>query len=606
MSSFDTTVANNNENLKKEYHKLTEFLETLIKKTNDVVLTSIKDFILQSFYGLSKDNLLKGKDEEIFEYCNYINNCYGEFLTLYNERKDKIISNSKKEILDGINTILNSQINQYFEIYDQTGINPILEEKMLIIKQYIDKFLIYYDQEVNSFKNMLSLNMHSLIIPDILLADDKEEFYKKILFVQLQTHIFPLLFESYNMFRTKCQHDISDLESRKITAKYLENIKLEQEILDSISKNQLPMLLNIDDEQEKDWLKKLLNIIIVANGYLNKKANNFNSFLLNADDVINSFSQSEFENQITDYVNLRILNSEDETLNINNVLYKSYLYISNNFNEIIYFLLKKNLESKVVNVTDVFKSNYKQIDKMTHELLKIIKILTNYYESYRDILIKSDTLGIIKGINETMEIKIETIIENFEEFKKVKNDIVKSFYISHLSITESEKKQILENLFFEIKSLKINIDELYMNFNSKQSILNFIIQNKLCQIEESAEKITKKITKYKQQNILSEIVTFQEIEFYSVEKLRQSQEESIVNYVDVYLKVMNNIQNLLDKNHITRICPNPHDLFIAREHEILVAELKNGFEKGEIIKTVNIGFKEKDEVLIRANVIAAR
>lgn len=604
MSSFDTSVANNNENLKKEYHKLTKFLEMFIKKTNSIVLTSIKDFILQSFYELSKDNLLKGKDEEIFEYCNYVNNCYQEFLTLYSERKDKIVSSSKKEILEGINTILNSQINQYFEIYNQTGINPILEEKMLIIKKCIDKFLIYYNQKIDEFKNLLDLNMYNLLIPDILLARNKEEFYKDILFIQLKTYLLPTLFESYNEFRTKCQHDISDLENRKITAKYLENIKLEQEILDSISKNQLPILSNIDEEQEKDWLKKLLNIIIIANGYLNKKANNLNSFLLNADDVVISIDETKFEDEIIKFLDKRILDSDDEDSNINNVVHKSYVYVVDNLTEIISLLLKKNLESKVTNVTDIFKSNYKQIDKMTQELLKIIKILTNYHETYRDILEKCDLLGIVKGINETMEIKIETITENFEEFKKAKNDIVKSFYISHLSVTEPEKNQILEDLIDEIKTSKTNALELY--FNKTDSNLTYIMQNKSCQIEESNLKITKKITRYKQQNILSEIVTFQEIEFYSIERLKQSKEECIANYVEVYKRVMNNIQNLLDKNHIIRICPDPHDLFIAREHEILVAELKSGFEKGEIIKTVNIGFKEKDEVLIRANVIAAR
>jgi len=62
----------------------------------------------------------------------------------------------------------------------------------------------------------------------------------------------------------------------------------------------------------------------------------------------------------------------------------------------------------------------------------------------------------------------------------------------------------------------------------------------------------------------------------------------------------------LRKNNITPIRPNPQEIFNGKEHEVLVAEKQEGFNKGEIIKLVGSGYRYKDVVLMRANVIAAR
>ncbi len=54
------------------------------------------------------------------------------------------------------------------------------------------------------------------------------------------------------------------------------------------------------------------------------------------------------------------------------------------------------------------------------------------------------------------------------------------------------------------------------------------------------------------------------------------------------------------------IAPKPHDIFNGKEHEVIMAEKNNDFKKGEIIKLINSGYKNKNYIILRANVIAAK
>ena len=63
---------------------------------------------------------------------------------------------------------------------------------------------------------------------------------------------------------------------------------------------------------------------------------------------------------------------------------------------------------------------------------------------------------------------------------------------------------------------------------------------------------------------------------------------------------------LLKKNNIDLIRPTPHEMFNPKEHEILMAETLSDFKKGEIVKLMNSGYRQRETVLMRANVIVAR
>jgi len=112
------------------------------------------------------------------------------------------------------------------------------------------------------------------------------------------------------------------------------------------------------------------------------------------------------------------------------------------------------------------------------------------------------------------------------------------------------------------------------------------------------------LLKFKRETVLYEVSTYEEILLYSVSRLRLDEaHEAAVATADETLHML---EILLKKNNIQVIRPQPHDTFNAKEHEVLMAENSPDFKKGEIIKLMNSGYRQKDTVILRANVIAAR
>ena len=62
----------------------------------------------------------------------------------------------------------------------------------------------------------------------------------------------------------------------------------------------------------------------------------------------------------------------------------------------------------------------------------------------------------------------------------------------------------------------------------------------------------------------------------------------------------------LEEYEIYIINPKIKEIFNAREHEILMAKEEEGFEKGEIIKVLNKGYKTKEDIILRANVVCSK
>ena len=121
--------------------------------------------------------------------------------------------------------------------------------------------------------------------------------------------------------------------------------------------------------------------------------------------------------------------------------------------------------------------------------------------------------------------------------------------------------------------------------------------------------LQKKLAQFKKEQLLFECSTFEEILHYSVSRLREVSESDAPEVHAFVAAIDENaarLSSILTCRGITLMQPSPHDMFNGREHEVLMAEEREGFAKGEIIKFINSGYKEKDIVLIRANVIAAK
>jgi len=119
-------------------------------------------------------------------------------------------------------------------------------------------------------------------------------------------------------------------------------------------------------------------------------------------------------------------------------------------------------------------------------------------------------------------------------------------------------------------------------------------------------RLEKASLRFKKETLLYEICTYEEILYHSVSRLRESPVSHIAAAVTLLDETFSKLEDLLTANDITIIRPSPHESFNGREHEVLLAEETEGFTKGAVVKVMTSGYKYKGQVILRANVIAAR
>ena len=333
-----------------------------------------------------------------------------------------------------------------------------------------------------------------------------------------------------------------------------------------------------------------------------------NSYNLVFDEFLNQNSINdsyiEFEPNTVLQETFEMLSKED----LHNIFVENRGNFTNNHNTYINKLnlyVKKTIDDYFTNLKEA------EIYQLRKNIFETELLLKDIGEIFKDISEKckinqeSFDNPIIKGIIEAIDIKIDSFTEGwnyfFEEIPEkfnqnfiddVKKDelvlnicnfITKSLY-THISSDISELLKLSENEDFFV--------EFFNSFNKSMQNLNTFV--------------SKKLLSFSRDTIFYELSTFDEILHYSVSALRNEEDAYITEFVQMMDECVENIKILLSKNNIYRIEPLPHTPFNAKEHEILMAESLEGFNKGEIIKFVNSGYKKGDEVLLRANVIAAK
>ena len=215
---------------------------------------------------------------------------------------------------------------------------------------------------------------------------------------------------------------------------------------------------------------------------------------------------------------------------------------------------------------------------------------------------------ILTGITETLEIKIESLKESLESFQTNNANTLTALSsgiptLAHtdLDAAATQLKTAwcatppTEETIAEFLSESTNL-EAFAAYNEKFTKL---VTNAQAKIEKSA-------LRFKKETLLYEISTFEEILYYSVSRLRESSLPHIVNAVETIDETFDTLKSLLAQSGITIIRPAPHEPFNGREHEVLTAEEQEDFAKGTVIKTMTSGYKLGDQIILRANVIAAR
>ena len=196
-------------------------------------------------------------------------------------------------------------------------------------------------------------------------------------------------------------------------------------------------------------------------------------------------------------------------------------------------------------------------------------------------------LAILKGIVETIDIKIESLAENLQNFGEETAQLLADDQAP--TLTPPSPEAIYSAW---VQNPTPNLGELDIFANHYAPITKHQTQQQ--------EKLAKHIFNFKKDVLLYEVSTYEEILTHSVARLQDTQLVALLQEAFATMKA------LLQAVGITPIQPAIKEAFNAFNHEVLMAEKQEGFAKGEIIKVLNTGYMENGKVIMRANVIAAR
>ncbi|MCL2169989.1 MAG: nucleotide exchange factor GrpE, partial [Defluviitaleaceae bacterium] len=267
-----------------------------------------------------------------------------------------------------------------------------------------------------------------------------------------------------------------------------------------------------------------------------------------------------------------------------------------------------NIQSKKIYFC---KKSIWQSGQMAEEFCAAFAHISKHFEKHSEELLTHEHGDIIKGVHETIGIKVETLRDAAQEFFTDADGKIESFGDEASGGADSQEfarvgtEFVLEWLF-EIECLDSEFVKYIFDEFGKSDAFAGATAAITRAWDKREDIINKKIAAFMRDNLFFELTTFEEIMHYSVSRLRETEDAAVATFVEEIDKQHKHLDAILTKHDIEKITPAAHEPFNAKEHEVLMAELNPDFKKGEIIKTMNSGYKKGEQVIVRANVIAAR
>lgn len=559
----------------------------------------------------SDETGLSAYDTEIFD-------CYTNIMQVYRRVADHhlkeggvLVTPEVKGIWGGIYELLMSRLMMY---EGETEINPIEAEKKGIVAQAIaDAFgnmgEVLKEYRGSEVRGETLFDLRQTLLKQELTFDDMKEIFVYII-TSFQNNCEEQFYGIYRRSLEVKLTNLNNLELRQQLANFNSLLKEEIEILRQIIVVQAMALEKILWDggaipEEATFLEDVLGVLretYQREGQTSGRINRaFMEIAINHKEnlgkiLIQAESPEEFAEIYVGeaahppdlaviFENFRTTRAEKHKAfaeNLTNALSE----IMGNF--------YKNLATQKVYFA---KKISWQISQMAIECCEAFAQIVTHFEDGKEYLLKREEKDIVKGIAETVSIKIDSIKDGIEQFTQDANEIIEGFSTVEFTVCGEDfvTKRLLEGVA-GAKAVKEILEE-------------FIATE-----QENAEKIwkkheeplAKKVLAFKRDNLFFELSTFEEILHYSVSRLRESLDVQVLEFVVEIDKQYKNLEQILIRHGIKKIFPSAHEAFNAKEHEVLMAEVQEGFKKGEIIKTMNSGYRHNEQVITRANVIAAR
>ena len=532
-------------------------------------------------------------------------------------------------LLAGICEVLGSRLKEFSEISTDevfpVAENPVTQEKRIILDRALAGISEKIDSMPESFITTLQ-EEHPNAWAELCSVVPTHFTVEAVITKECLPQIYIYFQEN---LRT-CLSKLDDLHSRKIAGLYTELFEREWEELGNVIKVQIMALESATAEtgntEELQEVYNILNILREAYQYTGPVVDELQRLLNSPPHVpATEFSYEDFahimENAITpnkleeNSSDLRSFMIHENGRNFAALFTAEIMAIFDQFTPelektadqmhcIIY-----NTKLLAENIVQAFENIQKSLSITSTESETFI---TEMSETTQQIHLSPDEIklqqNILQGICETIDIKIESLKDSIQIFNEEATDLLQSCMEEKIAPTDKEIADAMDTAIRAWLQSTPQPHEIELFFCNLLQINEFVNYTNRIQKRAGAhlDKTEKFITRFKKDVLLYEICTYEEILTHSASRLRSSAWPEMAAAEKELSAAYDKLEVLLVQNNITPIRPQAHEQFNAFEHEILIAEKQEGFNKGEIIKIVNTGYKQQDKVILRANVIAAK
>jgi len=560
------------------------------------------------------DDTMPSYDTEIFDCYMRIINAYSGVMDIYLDDEKPITSQSVKEIWDGIYEVLTSRLLMMSEMEDM--VNSVQAEKKGIVSKIIDEALTQMD-DVASYELDNAEVRRRLLGIDDMSFEGFQAICNEIT-ADVTNKCINDFYETYISAVKQVLVSLSGFSEAESASYYNEALKEEQDILRQIIVVQVMALENavregLAMEDEAAVLDEALNLLREAHqresGEIDRIERLFSENVTRSRENVGHvvMDVEDAEEFAASFETIVSVASEE--------LKQSLDKARDDFKILVGELASSRLgayASKLLaNAAYDCEKTSAGLIMMSKDVTQCFVGIMGHYDENTEPLVACEEKDIIKGVAETILIKIDSLNEATEAFEEDAKGLLSIFVQGEIAIDyeiAAFEKYLIENLIEHnkweknggkiVKKLVVAAfdGDVFVEYKDK-------LERGLARKSEGAQK---KMMSFKRDSLFYELSTFEEIMHYSVSRLRESENSHIQGFVAEIDGQNANIDEILIKYGAEKIVPAPHDAFNPKENEVLMAEESEGFSKGEIIKTINSGYRQDGVVIMRANVIAAR
>ena len=605
-------------------------IDKLVEAARFDMFRSLKYLVVEKINtACGNDEALSSYDIEIYDAYMRIIGTYRQVVDIYLDPNRPIVSLPVKEIWDGIYEVLMSRLLAISE--KDNFANPVQAEKKEIVAKIITTAAGHMDSITQLIEDEFAAAENISIRQDLLGMDDiKYEDVQNIcndIADNAKKQCLRDFYATYISAVKLALVNLNDLSERHNVSYYNELLKEEQDLLRQIIVVQVMALEKATSEglatdAEANVLEDALNVLREAHqresGEIDRIERLFNeSAARNRENlgqvVMDVENEAEFSASFDELSPFgRDLPTIFETMKQS--FGKAQIDFAKGAAEFANERLRGYVGKLVMQEIYYNKKAVSALVMMSNDVALCFGGILDHYNEYKESLDVSDDKEIVKGVAETILIKIDSLREAVQGFEEDTDRLFGAFTTKEDSIAIDPEAAVYLQAHLVRNLLPYGKETTNGAMIVKKLADEMVEHRDFSEYKQSMDKglakktdgLEKRMLKFMRDSFFYELSTFEEIMYYSVSRLRESDDDDVlalVTEIDIQYKRTGDI---LTKYGVEKIAPVAHDAFNPKENEVLMAEESEGFKKGEIIKTVNSGYRQGDVIIMRANVIAAR